>query len=306
MEDNRILRTHYDADGICSGYLTSFKYPYKIQIWDGEFGDTTGMTEGSIMCDMHPTTDLPKDCIVIDHHQINDYPLKRSYTLIADNVPASLIAWNNFKEEIPKSEWFKVVCGITGDGQPELIPPEIYKQCPQLLNQLKTSAYQSYGKWKLGYYPIYKLLSSPINALLRKGDFDNALKLITEAQSPNDIIYNPEAIKAKEAVRSEFEGIVRNCESYDYQHLNIIIYYSKWRMSGYVASALQSSLDNKTVIAINRRDGHGSMRGDLTLYWADKFKHLGYVKTMGHPGFFGFQIKKNVQTFIEDVTKVLI
>jgi len=277
----------------------------EIIISTGEFGDVSELKEGDWLVDQHPLEDKAK-INVLDHH--GTYDLKRSYNLIYDDVPAGLIVWNNFKEEIPKSEWWKVVCAIVGDGQPELIPYEIFKQEPSLLNQLKTSAYQSYGKWKLSYYPIYKLLSSPINAFLRKGDFDDALRLITEAKKPVDIIYNREAIKAKAEVRSEFEKCVKNCDSYDFQNLNLILFYSDFRMSGYIASALQNSLEGKTIMAINKKNGRGSLRGDLAIFWRDRFKDVDgfeYLVCDGHAGFMGATLKVNHEIFVEDLTKLL-
>ena len=304
-DEKHILRGHYDMDGCCSSYLTSFGVPNsQIEIWSGEFGDTTGLKKGDWLCDMRPLEDKIEGLNVLDHH--GPYPLAHKYNLIYDIVPATLIAWNKFREEIPKDEWWKCAGGIVGDGQPELIPYEVFKSCPALLNKIKTSAYQSYGKWKFGSYYVYKLLSSPVNSLLRKGDYDNALRLVIESKTPYDIINDEIAQQAKSDVRAEFEKAVKNCEQVEFNNLCVIIFYSKYRLGGYIASALGDSFDGKTIIAINRgRDGHGSIRGELALYWKERLKPLEYFQADGHPGFLGCRCKKNPSVFLDDLTEML-
>ena len=167
-ENKTRLFSHWDADGISASYFASYHVPNaEIVISEGEFGDVSKLKKGDWLIDQHPLADF--EGTVLDHHLGDGYPLAHKYKLIYDTVPATLIAWREFKEDIPKDEWFKVVVGLMGDGQPELIPAEVFKECPQLLNWRKTSAYKKYN-WTISYYPTYKLLSSPINAFLRKGD----------------------------------------------------------------------------------------------------------------------------------------
>jgi len=293
------IRYHHDADGITSAYLLSYgvKSPV-LDGWDGEFGDTTGLAKGDWMVDMRPLQNM-EGLNVIDHHL--PHREDRAYKLISDNVPASLITWREFKEEIPKSEWWKVVIGIVGDGQPELIPTEVFDSCPQLLSNVKTSSYVSYGKWKIGYYPAYKLLSSYINAFLRQHKFTEALNLLTYSQNPLNILNSKSAQMAKQAVKTEFENIIRSCNSYDFGNFALFLFNSDFRMSGYVASVMQGALDGKTVISINRKDGSGSIRGDLAFYWKDKLSHLDYLIIGGHPGFCGLTLKANPETFLKDL-----
>ena len=299
------VRVHHDGDGIIAGYFTAFnpdiKEP-KIEIWDGAFGDTTGLKEGDWMCDMRPLQNM-KGLNVIDHH--GPHPEDRKYNLIADTVPASLIAWRQFKDDIPKSEWWKLAIGLMGDGQPELIPTEVFESCPQLLLDVKTSAYKTYGKWSLGNYPIYKLLSSNVNGLLRKGDYTEALNLVRYSEKPINILHSLKAKAAKRDVATEFENIIKSCDMYNFPKLAIFIFNSEYRMTGYVASSMQESLDNKTIMAINRKDGSGSLRGDLAYYWRDKFKHIDYLNIGGHPGFCGVTITGNPDNLIEDILKVI-
>lgn len=297
-----VIRAHHDADGITTAYFTSHhvKEP-KIELWNGEFGDTKGLKEGDWLCDMRPIKDT-KGLNVIDHH--GPYSLKRSYHLIYDEVPASLIAWREFKDEIPKSEWWKVVIGVTGDGQPELLPFEIFKECPALLTPTKTYAGESYGKWKFSYFPTYKLLSSPINSLLRKHMFDEAIELITEAKQPRDIIKNPKALTAKKDCKDERNKIMASCDIKTFKNLNVVIFYSDYRMSGYIASVVNGATDT-TTMCINSRTNRGSLRGDLALYWKERLSGLKYLNIDGHPGFMGASITVNTETLVEDVIKLL-
>jgi len=297
------IRCHHDADGITSGYFLSFTIPNsKIEIWNGKFGDTTGLKRDDWMVDMRPIQNM-KDLNVIDHHL--PHREDREYKLISDIHPASFITWNLYKEEIPKQEWWKLAIGLVGDGQPELIPTEVYDSCPQLLTDFKTSVYQSYGKWNIGYYPSYKLLSSYINALLRTKRFEDALNLVAYSQNPKDILNSTKARGAKADVKKNLEDILKTCNSYDFQDLAIFIFESEYRMSGYLASTLQSSLSGKTIMAINRLDGSGSLRGDLAHYWRDKLKHLEYLQIDGHPGFCGLNISCNPDTLVEDIIRML-
>ena len=309
MANENIIRCHHDADGITSGYFTSFKYPYEIQIFDGDFGDSTGMNNGDIMCDMHPTGDW--EGIVIDHHSgENGYPLAHKYKLIYDIVPATLIAWREFKEDIPKTEWWKICIGLKGDGQPELIPFEVFQSCPQLLIEYETSMSdrKSYGKYPSYFDYPFQHLSSPVNAFLRMGDYEGALKLIRECRQPFDMMYSDEANNARGKVNTEFMRIIHNHRAYRFADgkLGLITFHSKYKMSGYIASALQTSIGVDTLVAINRKTNRGSMRGNLALYWKGRLSKLDYVHIGGHPGFMGFQLNnKNVECLIDDLTEML-
>ena len=296
-----VIRGHHDADGITSAFFTSFGVPHPvIEIWNGSFGDTTGLNSGDYMVDMRPKQNL-KGLNVIDHH--GPYPLDRKYNLTTDDVPASYICWNKFKDKIPKEEWWKLAIGLMGDGQPELIPYEIHEMCPQLRSQYKTSS-KYYYKWNVNYFPTYKLLSSPINSLLRIGKMDSAVKLITESKNPLDILNNVEANEAKEFCKKERDKLIHSSKSYDFSDLAIFIFESDIRMSGYLASVMQNAL-NKTVICINSKSGRGSLRGDLSLYYRDKLKHLDYLIIDGHPGFMGVSITENPDVFIYDLIDII-
>jgi len=296
-----IIRCHHDSDGVASAFFASFGYPnHEIEIWDGIFGDTTGLTSGDIMVDMRPKQNL-EGLIVYDHH--GPYPEDRKYKLTTAHEPASWICFNEFKDKVPKDEWWKMAVGVMGDGQPELIPYEVYKECPELFMQIKTSSYQNYGKWKTSYFPLYKLLSSKINALLRLRRYDEALKTFSEVKRPLDLYMDKECNKAQAKVKSEFSLIMSSHEGYNFDKLKVCVFDSDVRMTGYVATVVGSEGD--TVLAINRTDGSASLRGDLALYWKEKLNHLSYLNIDGHPGFMGANIIVNPSILIRDLQDLL-
>jgi hypothetical protein len=294
------IRAHHDADGITAAYFLSLTIPdSKIQLWDGQFGDTTGLQSGDFMVDMRPKQNM-EGLTVYDHH--GPYPEDRKYNLYTSEEPASWIVWTIHKDKIPKDKWWILAIGLLGDGQPELIPYEVFKTCPMLLTKIKTSTFQNYGKWKNSYYPLYKLLSSKVNALLRIRAYDAALKLILTSENPMDILNSKEASLAKSKVKTEFETIMRSCEVYTFENLNVYIYESNYRMAGYIATVMNQE-EQTTVLAINRVDGSGSLRGDLALYWREVLKELGYLEVDGHPGFMGARLMDKPEVLISDLAK---
>ena len=119
---------HHDPDGVTSALFTYYHLNKKANVKCPEiFGDTDGWKDGDYMVDMRPTTGDIKGT-VIDHHpnHIED----RKYELYHEEYPASLITYEMFKEDIPEKDRWKVACGLVGDGQPELIPPEVFIQTP--------------------------------------------------------------------------------------------------------------------------------------------------------------------------------
>jgi len=298
------LRCHWDADGLCSGHFATFGIPdseLKIGVYEKGFGYTGGLTKDSWMLDMKPQ-DYKWDGTCIDHHLPHDE--RHKYKLISGEEPASLLTFNYFKDKIPKSEWWKVAIGLAGDGQVELIPTEVYKECPQLLKSVKTSAYKKYN-WTISKFPLYKLLSSPINAFLRKGEYESAINLIRYADTPLALYSSEDARMAKMDVANDFKSAVLDCDIVFYDNLCVVLFYSKYRMSGYVGSALMGSLRNKTVMAINKRNGSLSLRGDLATYYRDTLKGIDYLEIDGHAAFMGGKLKKNYNQLLSDLDAIL-
>jgi len=299
-----IIRGHHDADGITSAYFTAYGVRgSKMEIWDGAFGDTTGLKAGDWMVDMKPIQNL-EGLNVIDHHL--PHPEDRKYNLVVSNrpEPATLLCWEYFKDSIPKDQWWKVAIGVNGDGQPELIPPEVFEEHPILLQNWKTSIYNRYSKWTPYYVPLYKLLSSGINALLRKHDMESAINVMRFSNTPRELLNDDKVIRAKAQVSAEFKKITETCDSYSIPYLDIYLYKSNFRMTGYVAQTMGSSTD-RTTMAINTQDGSGSLRGSLSGYIKYKTRHLDYLTLDGHPGFMGMKIKVGADVFVKDLISIL-
>ena len=303
-----ILRCHWDADGITTALFTSYGVPdSEVQIGDCEkpFGYTEGLGKNDWILDMKP--DNPEwDGNCIDHHL--PHPDKHNYKLISKEYPATLIAWELFKDKIPQREWWKLSIGLVGDGQPELIPNDVFKQFPSLLRRVKTSVYQSYGKWSVNIFPMYKLLSSGLNALLRKGDTESAWNLLKYSTTPEDI-YSSETVSiAKNDIKKDVTNAILNSEIVNYGNLSIIVFHSKYRMSGYIASTLENSsfTQGRTIMAINKRNGSLSLRGDLAEYYKDIITNkLDYITIDGHLKYMGGKLFKNYDVFLADLDNIL-
>lgn len=312
-----IVRCHYDADGVTSGYFTTFGVKDSVlEVLDYKkgFGYCDDLSKDDWIVDMKPQNkNFTGHCI--DHHF--PHPDDRKYELTpnlssdavhysSDIIPASYIAWEKFKDVIPKSEWWKIVIGLVGDGSPELIPNEVFDMHPILLQKFKTSAFNSYGRWKISEYPLYILMSSCINAFLRKFDNESAIFLIKAAQSPLDIYLSEDVAIAKRDVKNEFATVVKDMDSISIGRLTVIGFDSRFRMSGYVSSSLSDAFSGQTVAAINKKTGSLSLRGDLAPYYKNIItKNLDYVTIDGHRKFMGGKVHNNYETFLEDLTRIL-
>jgi len=123
------VATHSDADGLYSAALLSLAIPVKIIKYPEEFGE---VDKEDICLDMIPLNPKYKG-IVVDHHPL--HPSIHSYQLEWEPVPTGLIIFHQLGHCIPTSKWWLVVGSCIGDGQPELIPPEIFKASPDLLEE---------------------------------------------------------------------------------------------------------------------------------------------------------------------------
>lgn len=296
------ILTHHDPDGVVSALFVSYGEQITDVRFPEEFGDISEIEEGDFMLDMRPSENIA-GFTCIDHHL--DHPEKPKYKLIWDNVPTSLITWRLYKEEIPKSEWWKLAVGLVGDYSPELIPYEVFYECPALLRNIKTSSYYSYGDWKINTYPLYKLLSSPINALCKIHREKDAYLLLASSSDPYSLYHSELGIKAKEIISDEAKRIMNEMELEEYDNLVIASFVSDYRMTGHIASILQNGYySNKTVMAINKKDGSLSLRGDLALYYKQLLSNLEYIELGGHAGAMGGKIRKHIDIFREDLDKL--
>jgi len=164
LENNQPLPTvfHYDADGVFATSLFSTVYNIQASVAK-EFQDyQMRNTIAKVGIDIGQPIQKSFQGVVFDHHE----HIKPWYHLIYDNVPAGLIIYNLFKEKIPKEHHWKVVGSLIGDGQPELIPNEVWDNFKHFLLELRAKIYRKYTQPNIyQYVPVYKLLSSPVNAM---------------------------------------------------------------------------------------------------------------------------------------------
>jgi len=312
----KFIRCHHDSDGITSAYFTSFGVPdseIQIQPVGKEFGDTEGLTKDDWMCDMRPS-DPNWEGHVLDHHfpyaENHKHKLipdidNKLYHYASDIIPATYIAWETFKDKIPKCEWWKICIGLGGDGALDLTPPEVFEECPMLMTPIKTSAYQSYGNWKINTYPLYSLLSSCMNSFLRKYDYESAIYAMKFCQSPIELYNLPDVQIAKREVKSDYETCIKDAEIYEFGGLVVVIFSSKFRMSGYISSSLSNTFNGKTIMAINEKTGSVSLRGTLSPYYKHKLSSLDYLTLDGHNMYMGGKLHKNPSVLINDLATLL-
>jgi hypothetical protein len=305
--DKRKIVFHHDADGLVSAYMTSFAYPNAKFGCPNDFGDTTGMKDGDIMVDMRPK-ESDKKIKVIDHHPGHASVSKRKYKLTFGDKPASILCWEKFKDKIPKEEWWKVLPGACGDVQYEEVPYEIWASCPALLTRASTKFYGRSGNWKTYPNPVFIKLSSALNSFLRYGEWEKAMDILKSAKSPFDIIENEDVAKQKQKLKKDFEKALSNAKQYNFGYLKVVVFESyKVRLTGYVASVVAPDNDflyPTTVLAINKVNGHLSMRGTLANYYKGRLASIKNLSFDGHGKAMGGRLNGDIETLINDLRKL--
>ena len=294
------VASHTDADGVYSLALANLILDIDNYIFPDKFGDYLNIPGDPTRGEESIPIDLALDLgapiseeytnYVIDHHP---HPDERKYKLIHMYVPTGLILYNLWKDKIPKEKLWLVAGSLTGDGQPELIPEAVFGAVPSLLDRVG-SIYKSYGKFKLYDYPLYLMLSSPINALCRIGNPLMAFKLAMSAKDPLDIIENPSAQDAKEVIRKEEDRIFKDDNSFYMLGSSVVLYKfnSKFGMTGLVASKLSGENRDKTIVVVNESTKSLSIRGHLADYLRRALVANGFT-VGGHAGYMGGELGKN-------------
>lgn len=294
-----MLVYHHDADGVSSVVLWMLAHgltPDDVEVRAADyFGQV--YSDDKICFDMVPE-DPNWEGIVFDHHP--QHPPDHKYTLYWDSVPTTLIVYNKFNYEIPDEHKWKVVVGVVGDGQPELIPVEIFDMFPSLLDEV---LYVYSGEVKFGL-PRYKLLSSGINSLMRLGNHDYALRLLYNAKRPEQLLLDEEANKARDMIRNEYNKVLRNAH---FVKLTNCIVYVEFESSVDITGRLATDYADRlgcTVIAYNIANGKVSIRGDLALWIVKRLNEKG-IEAGGHPGFCGANLEPgtNLIDILREVVK---
>jgi len=280
-------RIHDDSDGITGGVLYKKAHPEtEIEI-PNEFGDTSDWQSGDVMIDMVPTcSDI--EGIVIDHHL--GHSDNRKYTLHwSSEVPASVIVYNLYKDNIPDDDKWKVVVGCVGDVSPESIPIEIWEMYPELLD---IDMYDN---------PMFFSLSPCINAYCRVGKYYEGFQKLYEVKDPLDLLSDKEIAKYKRLISKEVQTIISEMPVHHYDHVTLLEYESDYSIGGYLAAKLGPKIP---VVVYNSKSKSGSIRGYLCSYIKDILeKSIEDIVIGGHPSAMGFTLQN--EDDIEIVKKVL-
>jgi len=319
VEPVKKLAMHNDADGISAGVLLSFILNIK-KVWSPpDFGEwpikpykLPGKEEFEMppdMCvDMVPQ-DPQWEGLAIDHHPGHPSEAQRKYQLIFGDVPASVVVYRCFRDYIPPEQRWKVVVGAVGDVQPETVPPEVWREHPELLEGSVT-LWKKYGKYSrssplsINTLPLYCKLSSGINAACKIPDkWFLAYSVLRNAKSPWELLKDASLKTAKTFVKDQHDKVLE--ETSPILLRNGILF---WSFSSEVAveRTLAWELcekEMKTVVAINEYTGRGSIRGVLATLVYEHFAKNG-LKASGHPGFGGLRLKQG-QT-ADDIYKILV
>jgi len=302
---------HRDADGCFSTSLLATIFKIKYIYAPDKFQDylyyleeqTNSKLPISVAVDLGQSLHKEYKNLVIDHHA-HDEPW---YPLIWDRIPTGLIIYNLFKDKIPENKKWYVVGALVGDGQPELIPDEIWDKYPELL-ETSHKLYETYGQLKFSRpFPIYKLLSSPINASCRLGNASEAVKQIVRAKHPKDILNNKAFLSDKETIDKERRRIISEYTPIDINHyVTVMVIESNAWMVGRIASELRNVDNTRTYIVINPRKEEMSIRGELAMYIGNKLNKSGF-KCGGHPGIIGATFSKNhsIRDFLNTLRSII-
>jgi len=305
IEPIKKLAMHDDADGISSAVLLS--YIFKInKVWApedfGEWSITPYKVEGQEQLELPPDACVdmlpanPKWVgLAFDHHPGHLPEDQRSYQLIHGDVPTAVLIYSLFRDVIPKEQRWKVVVGAVGDGQPELIPPEIWREFPVLLEETVTS-WERYGKIETSNFPVYLRLSSGINAVCKlPAKWYLAYQSLRNAKTPWDLLNDSSLKQAKEIIEQERSKVYRETSPIQLRNgIRLWRFESETKVERTVAWELWDK-DKRTIVAINTTTGRGSIRGTLATLVYEHLSSNGF-KASGHAGFGGIRLKPG-QTF---------
>jgi len=291
------LSTHNDSDGIYSASILASIFKVKKLCFPNFHEYNT-----KVALDLGSPKNKDWNGVLIDHHPL-DYH-SNEYTLVWDIVPVGLILYRLLKKRIPKERLWYVIGSLVGDGQPELIPSEIWKMFPILLYE-KGILYKYMGKIQTSKYPMFYYLSSGVNSFCRLGNPRRAFEIVLDCKSPLEFIEHPEVLESLQSVKVEEENIYKSkfiVESYGrIVFVKIETTREDYKFAGLIASKLYSNKSTDTFVVLNVTNGNVSIRGYLSDLIVESLSKKGYV-VGGHSGYAGGKIELNkLARFIEDV-----
>lgn len=315
IEPIKKLALHDDADGVTSAVLLSFVFKIN-RVWApedfGEWPITPYKIEGKGEFEMPPDVCVDMipanpnwDGLAIDHHPRHLPEGQRTYRLIHGEVPTGILIYLLFKDWIPKEQKWKVAISGIGDGQPELIPPEIWRENPILLEET-VSVWKDWKK--VGFQtskpiPIYYRLSSGINAACKIPEkWYLAYSVLRNAKTPLDLLNDPSLKTAKEMIKEEKEKVLKETIPLQLRNgLRFWVFDSETKIERTLAYEMAQK-DLQTTIVLNKKTGRGSIRGTLATLVYEHLSQNGF-KSSGHAGFGGIRLSSS-QTH-EDLYKCL-
>ena len=312
------VATHRDADGIYSLALLDTVFKVTAVNIPDEFGDygfpstDPDVPQEDVSCDLGEPRFPDWEGIAIDHHPHENVESMK-YKLVKGVVPTGLMVWELFKDRIPKDQWWKAAGACVGDGQPELIPAEIFEACPMLLERRGNLYKSQYNKLSHYVYDIYKLLSSPINAVCRTGRALEAFKILRICRTPDQVLSHPIFKESQDLLNKEIDSIFNQFGRDKRVRKNTIIlgnrfivipFESDYFIASRIASEVANVEKNYTIIAINERKKEISIRGDHASTVRDLMVGKGW-SIGGHMGYMGGILNRSAQEFINDLRSAI-
>lgn len=300
---------HGDADGVASAALlmSIFEHTRDIKKFPYSPSHFGAYKEGNIAVDLGAPLFKEWNGLVIDHHEHPDNP---SYPAIIGKIPAGVLIYELFKEYVPDNKRWLCVLSAVGDGQPEIIPNEIWDMYPELWHMTGNIYKNRYGGLKGYPYPLYAKVSSPVNSLCRIGTPAKALDIVLRANSVRDVIENPTAKLAQKEVSIEEARVLGDSNNpvttEVIGNFNIVRYKSKFNIAGRIGANLSKGDRNSTYVIINDVTKESSVRGVMTLYLTEKLNEVGYLAG-GHAGFGGITLLPTQSTdeLVIDLRRIL-
>ena len=296
------LSGHGDADGVYSSAILKRIFKVKEEEKDAKgitirFGvkfPEFGFYDTQVAVDLGFPENKEWSGICIDHHP--DHPEDRKYKLYWDHCPTGLVLYNHLKDHLKPEDLWLVVGSLTGDGQAELVPDEIWESNPDLLCGRGVLYKNQYGKLGTSSTLLYKFLSSGVNSLCRMGFPEQALEVLGNITNPVELLENGVVVNAVEQMRAEKEAIFDKRKSKpaiveslgNFALVRIKTSRPEIKLVSVLATELSITDNNVTYVVLNEANGHASIRGDLAKLLANRLSRAGF-KAGGHAGYAAVQ-----------------